>query len=217
MEAVGSHKKGFKLLRSNSKAIAHKTRMGFNLIEAAIVLAVVGGVIGGIWVSAAAVYENYKVTKIYETTTQIVGKFENLYSRMPLQPEGTWTTITNVMIATNAIPKDLVTSSVAAETPWGGYVSIASYVYSNTWRVMIRFDLSKMPDSACIKYLTRLQIWMKSRNQNCGISSCGGAYESNFEFAPYNGGKLFNSNTKQIAETYCQVSSSFQVNIAIAR
>ncbi len=46
--------RGFKLLRSSSVAVARKTRMGFNLIEAAIVLAVVGLVIGGIWVAAAS-------------------------------------------------------------------------------------------------------------------------------------------------------------------
>ncbi len=38
----------------------HKARKGFNLIEAAIVLAVVGAVIGGIWVAAATVSYNYQ-------------------------------------------------------------------------------------------------------------------------------------------------------------
>lgn len=74
MEAVGGHKKGFKLLRSNSEAIARRARRGFNLsssssnaigqpckgfnlIEAAIVLAVVGGVIGAIWIAASSIAE----------------------------------------------------------------------------------------------------------------------------------------------------------------
>lgn len=42
-------------------------RRGFSLVESAIVLAIVGLVIGGIWVASAAIYENYKVNKTVET------------------------------------------------------------------------------------------------------------------------------------------------------
>ena len=45
MTRQNHNKRGFNLTRSHSEAIAHKTRMGFNLIEAAFVLAVVGAVI----------------------------------------------------------------------------------------------------------------------------------------------------------------------------
>ena len=38
----------------------HNHKRGFNLIEAAIMLAVVGGVIGGIWVAAAAINKSIK-------------------------------------------------------------------------------------------------------------------------------------------------------------
>lgn len=55
--------RGFNLTRSHSEAIAHKTRKGFNLIEAAIVLAVVGAVLGGIWVAASAVSDHFKVSQ----------------------------------------------------------------------------------------------------------------------------------------------------------
>ena len=74
MEAVGHN------LRSNSEAIAQRARRGFNLIEAAIVLAVVGGVIGGIWYSAAAMYENYKVNKTVEGIFSTARNVQNLIS-----------------------------------------------------------------------------------------------------------------------------------------
>lgn len=45
---------------------------GFNLIEAAIVLAVVGFVIGGIWYAAAAVNENMKINKAISRTFQMI-------------------------------------------------------------------------------------------------------------------------------------------------
>jgi hypothetical protein len=38
------------------------SRRGFNLIEAAIVLGVIGLVIGGIWVAAASVADNQRVS-----------------------------------------------------------------------------------------------------------------------------------------------------------
>ena len=45
----------------DSQAITRqKTRRGFNLIESAIVLGVVGAVIGGIWVAASAVNDHIK-------------------------------------------------------------------------------------------------------------------------------------------------------------
>lgn len=53
---------------------------GFSLIEAAIVLAVVGLVLGGIWVAAAAMYENYKVNKTVEGIFSTARNIQNLIS-----------------------------------------------------------------------------------------------------------------------------------------
>ncbi len=41
-------------------------RHGFSLVESAIVLAVVGLVLGGIWVAASAVIDNYRIKRIAE-------------------------------------------------------------------------------------------------------------------------------------------------------
>ena len=43
-----------------------RLKRGFSLVEAAIVLGVIGLVIGGIWYSAAKFYEDYKVNKTVE-------------------------------------------------------------------------------------------------------------------------------------------------------
>ena len=50
----------------------HNHKRGFNLIEAAIVLAVVGLVIGGIWVAASAVRDNYKANQLDETMQLLI-------------------------------------------------------------------------------------------------------------------------------------------------
>ncbi len=49
--------------RSSSVAVARKTRMGFNLIEAAIVLGVVGLVIGGIWKAIGPIREKQQINQ----------------------------------------------------------------------------------------------------------------------------------------------------------
>lgn len=54
-------------------------RRGFSLIEAAIVLGIVGLVIGGIWVAASAVTESRKMRLMIEGTLQIIEKERKLY------------------------------------------------------------------------------------------------------------------------------------------
>lgn len=82
MQQRHNHKKGFKRLPSCSEAIGRNARRGFNLIEAAIVLGVVGLVIGGIWYSAAAMYENYKVNKTVEQSLMIYQCIKNRFPRL---------------------------------------------------------------------------------------------------------------------------------------
>lgn len=57
------------------------TRKGFNLIESAIVLAVVGLVIGGIWVAAAAVSENMKISRTESAILEIMTGFREKIPR----------------------------------------------------------------------------------------------------------------------------------------
>jgi type II secretory pathway pseudopilin PulG len=51
---------------------------GFNLIEAAIVLGVVGLVIGGIWIAAAAVNKNYKINQTQQGVLEIIQRIRQL-------------------------------------------------------------------------------------------------------------------------------------------
>lgn len=53
---------------------------GFSLIEAAIVLGVVGLVIGGIWVAAAAVSENHKQTRALQQIAYFTAQIGKIYS-----------------------------------------------------------------------------------------------------------------------------------------
>lgn len=67
---------------SHTRPVATKRR-AFSLIEAAIVLGVVGLVIGGIWVAAKAVTENRKITATYSGMLMIQKNILQVYDQKP--------------------------------------------------------------------------------------------------------------------------------------
>ena len=101
--------------RSSSATVAHITRRGFNLIEAAFVLAVVGAVIGTIWVSAANMYENHKVNKTVEQSLMIYQCVKNRFPHLKCDGTniclssslGNWRTETNIVGSFGCIPEDM--------------------------------------------------------------------------------------------------------------
>lgn len=90
---------------------------GFNLVEAAIVLGVVGLVIGGIWVAASAVTEAQRLSNAITQISQIVSNTKNLFHS---------TTVSNIEISdaqnpqllTAIFPADTIISG-APVNPWG--------------------------------------------------------------------------------------------------
>lgn len=68
----------------------HTSRHGFSLIEAAIVLGIVGLVIGGLWIATASVREAERTDRaislalqLYENTTRLLhNNVENVYTSL---------------------------------------------------------------------------------------------------------------------------------------
>jgi len=60
---------------------------GFNLIEAAIVLGVVGLIIGGIWVAASAVSESKRISDTLAGTAQLVQNLRAQYANVDLNAQ----------------------------------------------------------------------------------------------------------------------------------
>lgn len=95
------------------------SRRAFSLIESAIVLGVVGLVIGGIWVAAAAVSENMKVSKtvaalmtIMENTRRLnAGYTPNRIAAAAGYGVGNGPSFDDVLAAANAIPTDVFNCS----------------------------------------------------------------------------------------------------------
>lgn len=129
----------------------NRRQRGFNLIEAAIVLGVVGLVIGGIWVAAAAVQSNLRESDASKGLLQIVQNVRNLYyGQSPTTT--TVTDITTALISANAIPGDFVVSTTAAKNPFNGDVTVSLTGDPND---TIEISYDAVPQDSCIELTSR--------------------------------------------------------------
>ena len=151
--------------------ITHQAkRKGFSLIEAAIVLGVVGIVIGAIWVAASAVMENIKVNKTVEGIFTISRNVQSLVSDADAISIGDSKKYPYELL-TKFSPKDWVRTSTI-ESPYGRVT-----VTNNFWRFAINID--DVPASACGKIAASVSA-ISAKNGGTGLSSVTHATGSNF-------------------------------------
>jgi len=88
-----------------------RTRKGFNLVEAAIVLGVIGLVIGGIWIAASDVSAAQRLNKVVSDTAFIINNARNVF---PLQnyPASGFTNVNTAAFHAGVFPRDFVLSGV---------------------------------------------------------------------------------------------------------
>ena len=132
----------------NNISIKRKSQKGFNLVEAAIVLGVIGLVIGGIWVAAAAVQSNLRKSDASKGLIQIVQNVRNLYYGQSPSSTGA---ITTALINANAMPGDFVNGTNAVN-PWNGAVAVSIAGTSND---QIDVSFAGMPRDGCIELTSR--------------------------------------------------------------
>ncbi len=101
---------------------ARNTRRGFTLTEIAIVLGIIGLILGAIWVASGSVYSNLRVSQAATETLMIVENFKSLYggNRNGQAPNGT--DITAMAISAGLLPADMIQTgnTTYALGPWGG-------------------------------------------------------------------------------------------------
>lgn len=125
-----------------------KRQRGFNLVEAAIVLGVVGLVIGGIWVAAAAVQSNLRKSDASKGLIQIVQNVRNLYYG---QTPTVTANITTQLINANALPGNMI-NGTAGVNPWNGSVTV-SIAGASFDQVDVLFG--SVPRDGCIELTSR--------------------------------------------------------------
>lgn len=144
------------------EAIARRARRGFSLIEAAIVLGVVGAVIGTIWVSAANMYEEYKVSKTVEGIFTTARNIQNLISFRDGEEIGPGVNITATLLSAGVFPKDWVSDNKIT-TPIGSNLVAGNEVF--------QFYISLAPTyTSCIKMMVRATSFSAmTGNRNAGV------------------------------------------------
>jgi type II secretory pathway pseudopilin PulG len=127
---------------------------GFNLIEAAIVLGIVGLIVGGIWAAAGSAYENMRQQNASKQLLALVQGIRGFYAQNPSdQVDEKIDNLYNLGI----LPADMVVDSSGTKTlrhPWGGTVIINDTTTSmGIPSFKVTFD--DVSDSSCRNFITR--------------------------------------------------------------
>jgi type II secretory pathway pseudopilin PulG len=135
---------------------AVRDQRGFNLIEAAIVLGIVGLVVGGIFAAASATYDNLKAQDTSKGIVQIVQNLKSVYSNNPAAA-----VVNDDSLATaGIIPKDWnpVNTIAGARNPYGGTVAIAGPVNA------VVITLTGFSQAQCGQFISRLSSSLNGSN-----------------------------------------------------
>lgn len=129
----------------------YSKNQGFNLIEAAIVLGIIGLVIGGIWIAASEAGQSRKINKTIEGLVTTVKNVQQLISARDAETIGYSISITNTLNAAKAFPANWIMSSTSVQSEYGG-IGVTNYITPS------RFDFTMrgFPAPDCITLIVRL-------------------------------------------------------------
>ena len=141
------------------KIMPRKLR-GFTLTEAAIVLGIVGLILGAIWVAAASVYCNLHVSRANEQVLTIVQSVRSMHATQQSIGGADGDDLTLNMIKGGAFPKDMIVGTGAGRTasnPWNGLVTMTQDTSLNgTLGDAFALTYAGLPEAACIDLAVRL-------------------------------------------------------------
>lgn len=96
---------------------------GFTLTEIAIVLGIIGSVLGGIWYAASMALEHRRVTRAVAQINTIITNFRSIYSGHRVDFPG-WTDVTAMAIGAHLMPDDMIDEGVTSQ---------GRGVWTNSW------------------------------------------------------------------------------------
>lgn len=132
--------------------IRHLLKRGFNLIEAAIVLGVIGLALGGFWIATAAVQENMRMNKFVANIAIIQQKLAYLYKDVPFS--GTYTYQTITPLVKTIAPPDMLEKGALVD-PWSRPLQVDIDNYANKgWRIFVKFTYTDA--SQCINAIQKI-------------------------------------------------------------
>jgi prepilin-type N-terminal cleavage/methylation domain-containing protein len=104
---------------------------GFNLIESAVVLGIIGLVIGGIWLAADSVIQSQRINNTAAGIIQLTNGARRLFSISDYPSSyGTTTYVISTAVAAGILPADFKYSAGAGQSPMGGRVTMGLACWS---------------------------------------------------------------------------------------
>ncbi|MDD3370605.1 MAG: type 4 pilus major pilin [Alphaproteobacteria bacterium] len=127
----------------------HARQKGFTLTEIAIVLGIMGLILGAIWTAASSVYQNQRSSHAQTAVLQIAQAVRNLYAQSSTTGSGA-ADMTSSLITAGVIPTDLIKGSTAIN-PWaGGTTKVLTPNTNDSFTV----EMTAVPRAACISILS---------------------------------------------------------------
>ena len=152
------------------KTLSKTRTKGFTLTEAAIVLGILGLVLGAIWAAAGSVYNNNRVQTTLTQVLTIVNSIRSSYGTYSAIPSD----LTAVLAAkAGMVPRDMLDDHSAPTKVtgvWGGDVTIAAANVGGTAGDSFKITFAKVPRSACMDILARTT----GVGRDSGLFSAGG-------------------------------------------
>lgn len=99
---------------------------GFSLVETAIVLAVIGGILGAVFMIATQAWEHVRRELAVEAIATTVANVRSYYGGQPGLPSKTSAALTDQLLNSNVIPASLnrgttCAGNACADNPWGSF------------------------------------------------------------------------------------------------
>jgi prepilin-type N-terminal cleavage/methylation domain-containing protein len=135
--------------------IRHNNQNGFNLIEAAIVLSIVGIVIAGVFAAWGTVTSQQRVRKATDMTTMVVQQVRTTYATRTSLESATGAAFTSALINAELIPSSWL-SGTNVMNPWGGVLLVTPETLSSNSAMNISFSALTTED--CIKLANQVII-----------------------------------------------------------
>lgn len=103
-----------------------KSRQAFTLTELAIVLGIIGLIIGGLWVATNTMRENQKIAMGTREIAAIVHNVRELYAeRESVTQSGVQSEVSSLIQNSGAFPAEMIQSTTGTVVnPWGGPVAL---------------------------------------------------------------------------------------------
>lgn len=140
---------------NNTSALSRQVqnKKGFTLTEIAIVLGIIGLILGAIWVAAAGVYANQRTAHANTAVLQMVQGIRSLYATAPTT--GVAGSMNLQLINAGIIPTDMILSAAAGtiNNPWpNGRIDILSPASMDSFTI----ELTQVPRASCINLLSNI-------------------------------------------------------------